>query len=1755
MHDSNIFNTYIGIPYRDKGRDRDGLDCWGLVRLVHMECYSNYLPSFIDNYESSKDSNAHMREVISRSLENWARVDTMQPGDIAVFRVMGFENHVGIITRPGYFLHIREGKLSTIERLNSVEWKRRLEGIYRYSPGSGITVAATLHPLKTERIHTALPYGMTVKEMVDVLRVEAKVPLVESFKAVVWLDGKRVDIDHWDLVPVLGSRVEIRVVAGSGAIRQIAMLALVILASIFVPMLLAGLPAIAISVAQVAVVAAGALLINYLFPIREPKPDREPKNQRLLTGGSNQANLYGAIPIVLGKHRFTPPLAASQYVESDSHTSYLRMALCWGYGELQISDLRIGETRIDTLEELEYETLNGIAGEDQRRFIQIYGKDTTQLQIGLALEVPDALVVSAIRTAGVITIITEEEHEFTSGDICRLTGFDELILLAPEGPITDLVDDFTFKFTSAGADGEIKDLIHDAPRVTASPWIEKVLDSEVDKIGVNLHFPEGLRYIKLKGEEINKSFTQAFQAHIEVRQLDSVSLVPITPWGNINKKIKQTKTVLNRAWFNVDNDDALEAIFQWHRFSVDAYGKVIIRHGAFTEAEDNGPSARLLERMQEDNFGLDVEFARLPEYGPGEEGLWDVQVFGNSFYRMTDRRTSDITGCNIIVSNRTITIESGTIDRAQVETVRLGADGQLFNKRKDAFSYNVMFDVPLGRHEIRVRRLTPSNTEYKTPDGNSNRRRYSASYLQTITGYSNNKAITPPAPLAMTSFRIKATNQLNSNIEGITGTVISVCLDWENVILEWVDRPTRNPASLFRYVLQHPANSQRVTDSKINLDDVIAFHNYCRWNNFKFDMVIVEQRSIYDVLLDICAAGRASPTMRDGQWTVIIDQQKTEIAQLFSPHNSWGFEGTRTLPKIPHGFRVQFFNEKRGFQDDEMIVYNDGYGPSNAKLFETIQLPGVTNSDTVFKHGRFHLAQLKLRPEIYTINVDIEHLACTRGDLVRVTHDVPMWGLGTGRIRERISGTQLLLDEEMTMAANTPYTIRIRLEDGTNITRTVLAKPDDGYYSTIDLANSVDAIQGKADNLFLFGELSSESVELLVLSIEPAENMTARIQMIDYAPDIYLSDIETIPDFDSQITLPPFKMQRRIKTKPIVTEIRSDESVITINPSGGYNYGLRVAWTELLSTSVPTSSAGVASAGLFVQAQIEYANPGISYPTGDTSLPAPIEIVSLGWFKDISVPAQDQSVTFTDLNEGEFYIVRLRYVDDVGNSGPWKYTSSHRIVGKLTRPSPPTDFISILDNGRILFSWDVSPEIDVIGYEIRTTDSGFGTKGYVWKGSATNAIVTPPLSNPPSFYYLRSYDAAKLYSETSAIVSFAVGLPKPVTNLRPVIVDNNVLLYWTLPEPTSYPISHVLVKKGSTWAGAVTIGSKKGSFTSILESVGGLYRYWIATVDTGGNVSSPVYVDANVSEPPDFVLNAVYEADFVAGTKSNSFIDTDNSLVLPVNTTETWTQHFTNNSADTIQDLIDAGLTVFIQPSVASGYFEETYNFGTILGLSKINVNYVGEVIVGNPVISITISVSDDNSNWTDFANSISVFAQNFQYVKIRFTVTSDDNLDVYKLFSIETRLDAKLINDAGNISAVSTDASGTIVNFTREFIDITSITVSPLSTSALIASYDFQDSVLSGTYAVAANVLTVSINSHGLIAGQKVRLAFTSGTAPNGVYTVATKVNDNQFTVSLTTGNTSGNLVMYPEGFRVYLFNNSGTRVSGTVSWSAKGY
>lgn len=127
------FTRYIGLPFAARGRNHTGVDCWGLVRLILAEQYGVKVPSWHTDYSDPHDSSS-VGPLIRAQLPNWIEVSkgSERPGDVLLLR-SGFDvGHVGMVIQPGLMIHIEEGINATVERYNSLLWRRRVAGFFRH---------------------------------------------------------------------------------------------------------------------------------------------------------------------------------------------------------------------------------------------------------------------------------------------------------------------------------------------------------------------------------------------------------------------------------------------------------------------------------------------------------------------------------------------------------------------------------------------------------------------------------------------------------------------------------------------------------------------------------------------------------------------------------------------------------------------------------------------------------------------------------------------------------------------------------------------------------------------------------------------------------------------------------------------------------------------------------------------------------------------------------------------------------------------------------------------------------------------------------------------------------------------------------------------------------------------------------------------------------------------------------------------------------------------------------------------------------------------------------------------------------------------------------------------------------------------------------------------------------------------------------------------------------------------------------------
>ena len=227
----------------------------------------------------------------------------------------------------------------------------------------------------------------------------ADAPTGESADATIAaaIDGRVIPRSAWAETRLRdGQIVTLRAVAGDGGdknpLRILLQLA-VIVASVFVPPLitssLLGQAAIGAAISIV-----GGLVVNAIAPLPGPDTAQAAQAEPLysLTGGANRARPYRPLLLVLGEHRVFPDLGAAGYTEFVGEDQYLHQIFHFGLGDLDVGDLRIGETPLGTFEEVQRES-----GDAHGRIRLVAGNVDTAL--GAALD--DTAFVE--RTTGAAT--------------------------------------------------------------------------------------------------------------------------------------------------------------------------------------------------------------------------------------------------------------------------------------------------------------------------------------------------------------------------------------------------------------------------------------------------------------------------------------------------------------------------------------------------------------------------------------------------------------------------------------------------------------------------------------------------------------------------------------------------------------------------------------------------------------------------------------------------------------------------------------------------------------------------------------------------------------------------------------------------------------------------------------------------------------------------------------------------------------------------------------------------------------------------------------------------------------------------------------------------------------------------------------------------------------------------------------------------------------------------------------------------------
>ena len=638
-------------------------------------------------------------------------------------------------------------------------------------------------------------------------------------------------------------------------------------------------------------------------------------------------------------------------------------------------------------------------------------------------------------------------------------------------------------------------------------------------------------------------------------------------------------------------------------------------------------------------------------------------------------------------------------------------------KKKKAYRFGFSQTVAQGpAYDVRVRSTSDDPDDFQVVN--------TLTWI-TLRSFAPGNPINFNKPLALIAVKIKASGQLNSQIDTFNLVVHSRVNTYNGSTWDGPDpddwNESSNPADLIRHVLQGPGIYQAVPDAQLDLTSIEAFWQYCDDEGWEYNREHSFRGSVFETLQTIAAAGRGRIVRTDGKWGVIWDEANVPVAQHFSHRNSWGFEEFRIYSNPPHAFRCPFVNEQKDWAADERIVYADTYNSANATIFESIEFPGVTDPDKLWRLARFQMAQTLLRPSTYTMMTNWQALSCTIGSRVYANHDVAEWGLASARVTQ-VNGDNILIDEEVTLELGFNYLIRFRQADGTSVTRAVTV-PTVGATKRLVLAASTSPDPEVGDLVMFGNDVGGPAVLLRVRDIEWLPDLNARLTLVDDAPDIAIADDGPIPAYDSQVT------------PPVDVFLRQP-------------YGLTVISQTYLVGNVPFIRAVISWGALAVDVQ------AFEVEFRDDSQPVPI------WEKLITVGPQTLTAEADDLDPG-LYSFRVRSVFS-GNLGwsAWTELSGVTLVANITPPDDVTNFKIASLGGVVLLSWDAVAAPNISHYVIRQSAASagvtWGTASILFDHVVGTSVPAPPLTGT---YLIKAVTVEGLESVNPAeIISLAVNL-------------------------------------------------------------------------------------------------------------------------------------------------------------------------------------------------------------------------------------------------------------------------------------------------------------------------------------------------------------------------------------------------------------
>lgn len=590
-------------------------------------------------------------------------------------------------------------------------------------------------------------------------------------------------------------------------------------------------------------------------------------------------------------------------------------------------------------------------------------------------------------------------------------------------------------------------------------WVSYSTTGPVDQLRLDVVFPQGL--VKINDKNGNRE-EQSVEMLAELSSDNGASWSPLAlsasgagelAWAPVTG----TRTPLTEA---LKLDVKVEPENPNVLYPASSY-KLTVEYRKFGETswtlieESTGSFARALREVRTGDNSQWFEYL-----APVEESF-SVEDLERAEYEWRVTATGSVSADGPTVAAQSFS-PKGSVTDPSLGTFTVTAARS--NAVRRSFETNTL---PEGNYMVRIKRASPESTDDLIRDqvflSDVNEIVHEdIRHLHTATG----------------AIKIRFTDQLQQ-VPTVAWPVKGRKVAWYDAAgnveqVAWSD----NPALITLDILLHERYGAGLAPSRIDFPKFYEWRLNCEARGYKFNGVFDYKTNIWDAVQVVCRVGHAQIVLAGTKYSLAIEKAELPVMMFGSGNivkGSFSIEWLRKADRA-NEIEVVFYNKAKNYARDSVRVVDfESIARGDTQRVSSVEIIGINTVEQAWFEGHYLMASNKYTNAAISFDAPLEAIACTVGDVIAVSHDMPDWDV-SGRLMPGSTATTLRLDRAVPQETNR---VLVHFDAINRGTRTVTNKSAGGLITlSAAITQQIDRVRKGAFETGVAGRVSNNELIL-----------------------------------------------------------------------------------------------------------------------------------------------------------------------------------------------------------------------------------------------------------------------------------------------------------------------------------------------------------------------------------------------------------------------------------------------------------------------------------------------------------------------------------------------------------------------------------------------------------------------------------------------------------------------------------------------------